>query len=334
MNYLIVGVVSIIIYYFLTFFAKKFSLIDKPDGELKQHKNPVYFHGGIFLFLTYIVSLAIIIGDTIFYNYYYVILLLFSILFLVSGFIDDKKRHGYKFKLYTQLGLIILFFILTKNQISFNIILYILVLLFFIININSINIIDNFNGVSGLSYIYILLSLGVILYPNHFSNIYLLIIPILTFLFFNLRKVGKAKIFMGNNGSYGFGFLLSGIFITSIGIQLKNNSFEQAIIYLFKAPIIFFPNFLDTLTVVLIRLSKKMNPLSGSNDHLSHNLLSLGVPDVLIAPIIFIFSLLNLYVFYLLESKFGSIFALLFIFSSLFISSFALLKYQKIRKKL
>ena len=111
MNYLIVVVVSIFYYYFLAVFAQKFSLIDKPDGKLKQHKNPVYFHGGIFLFLSYIISIIIITGNSFFSNYHNVILLLFSILFLISGFIDDKQRHGYKLKLYTQLSLIFLFFI-------------------------------------------------------------------------------------------------------------------------------------------------------------------------------------------------------------------------------
>lgn len=331
MNYILIAIISLGNYFFQKLIAEKSGLIDKPDGELKNHKNPVLFHGGTFLASSYLICLGLFLGVETLTKPFNLACIFVTIMFLIAGFYDDKHRHGYNFKLAVQLALILLFLFLSRNYVQFSSVQYLFVVLFLIININSINVIDNFNGVSGSSYLYIMFTLVYTFFIDFLPNMYVLVIPLLIFLFFNLRKIGKSKIFMGNNGSYAFGFGLSAIFIYSVSDQLIEFSMKNFFLLILKAGIIFYPNFLDTLTVILIRIRNGINPLSGSNDHLSHNLISLGVPDVFVSVTILLFSLVNFCIYNLIQKNYGVMSALMFVYASLLITSLILLNYQKIR---
>jgi UDP-N-acetylmuramyl pentapeptide phosphotransferase/UDP-N-acetylglucosamine-1-phosphate transferase len=135
---------------------------------------------------------------------------------------------------------------------------------------NSLNIIDHYNGLSTLTYLYSILFMNYfypekILLPNSTPTILLF----LTFLYFNLREKGKAKIFQGNGGSHFFGGLLSIIFVK---ILLETKDLYNFLAVLSTGFVIFFPSLLDTLQVIFSRIGLKLNPLKGSNHHISHRI--------------------------------------------------------------
>lgn len=80
-----------------------------------------------------------------------------------------------------------------------------------------------------------------------------------------------AKIFMGDAGSLFLGFLLA-----LIGIKLK---FENLVQVTFLVPVVVLglPIF-DTTLVVISRLRRGKSPFLGGRDHVSHRLLSVGLP--------------------------------------------------------
>ena len=77
--------------------------LDKPDGKLKNHEDPVSIIGGlIFLINLYLISFTIKIlnlDDLIFDSNFLDIILILGSIFFVIGFIDDFKNLSPNIKL-------------------------------------------------------------------------------------------------------------------------------------------------------------------------------------------------------------------------------------------
>ena len=90
----------------------------------------------------------------------------------------------------------------------------------FLFIINGANLIDGFNGLLGLHALLIFINLYLINYFNQSINLanllFFIIIILITFIFFNFPK---AKIFLGDSGSYFLGALIS---ITAIKTSIEN----------------------------------------------------------------------------------------------------------------
>lgn len=157
----------------------------------------------------------------------------------------------------------------------------------FIILINAFNLIDGIDGLAGsysvlcsaffgISYF----RLGEYNYPLVvFSAI--IIGAVLAFLYYNLSSSRSTKIFMGDTGSMILGFLLAFTAICFIDIFIDKKMAGVPRYFLQSAPVIavailIFP-IVDTLNVIIIRLSQKRSPFDADKNHIHHTLLQLGL---------------------------------------------------------
>lgn len=137
--------------------------------------------------------------------------------------------------------------------------------------LNSINMLDNMDGVAGFSVVGCLLpwALG-----GH-SWLWVIIACILGFLVLN---VYPSRVFMGDSGSHFLGAVLFWFcqdFLNQSGIT---DWWWQAIVVY---GLLFFP-FTDSMVVTLSRLVRRQSPLIGGRDHLTHLLVRGGLPQALV----------------------------------------------------
>ena len=259
----------------IIFFSKKFGYYDKPDGILKNHSNPTPKSGGIYFFLGITLFLILFKPYSI-KNYFedlsLVYVYTFAFLNLIIGIIDDSIRFSPTKKLIFQsiVAVTALFalYITSGTKINFTVIFILFLGLIF--KTNSLNIIDHYNGLSTLTYMYSTIAMNYfypdkILLPNTWPTILLFVV----FLFYNLRGKGKSKIFQGNGGSHFLGGLLSIMFAK---ILLETSDWYNFLAVLSTGFVIFYPSLMDTLQVIISRIGLKLNPLKGSNHHISHRI--------------------------------------------------------------
>ena len=139
-------------------------------------------------------------------------------------------------------------------------------LLFVLIMMNSLNLLDNIDGLAGG--VAAIISLGLACFgflyrqPEIISPSLALAGATAGFLIYNFHP---AKIFMGDCGSLLLGFLLSAILLTG---SSPSGSLWMTLTFLFFTPL------LDTLFVCCRRLKLGRSVAMGGQDHLSHWLLS------------------------------------------------------------
>lgn len=171
---------------------------------------------------------------------------------------------------------------------------------------NSINMLDNMDGITTIVSITVIVGALWILYVGGNGNSINAIVLIgvfsalVGFLFYNWNP---AKMFMGDTGSQ---FL--GLFLAAIGIQyfwapqhyfasdVSINHTRQFFISIlaFAVPII------DTTTVVINRLKAGKSPFIGGRDHTTHNFFFMGVTEKRIALMYAGICFLNLFLIYLI----------------------------------
>ncbi len=147
---------------------------------------------------------------------------------------------------------------------------------------NSINMLDNMDGITGTVSVFILLICLSNLAVNHqyasfdFIAILGMIATLIAFLFYNWHP---SKMFMGDTGSQ---FL--GMFIATMGVKYIWNSSvldgaPNPMQQIFTVLIAFMLPIIDTTSVVINRLARKQSPFIGGKDHTTHHLSYLGLSD-------------------------------------------------------
>jgi UDP-GlcNAc:undecaprenyl-phosphate GlcNAc-1-phosphate transferase len=148
---------------------------------------------------------------------------------------------------------------------------------------NSINMLDNMDAItSSISSVIIIGIVSLILLNGtYYGNFYLVMLfgvlgSLIGFLYFNWSP---ARIYMGDSGSQ---FL--GVFLAGIGIMycwtFKASTIEFFQIKLFIIPVYFFAiPILDTATVTIRRLMRKLSPFVGGKDHITHHSVYLGLSE-------------------------------------------------------
>jgi UDP-GlcNAc:undecaprenyl-phosphate/decaprenyl-phosphate GlcNAc-1-phosphate transferase len=159
--------------------------------------------------------------------------------------------------------------------------------LFWIVGImNSINMLDNMDGITTIVSITIIMGALFILYLNSDGrSIHTIILigvasALIGFLFFNWHP---AKMFMGDTGSQFLGLFLAAMGILYFwntpdvhGELIQSKQFFVTILT-FAIPLI------DTTSVVINRILKGKSPFVGGKDHTTHSLFFMGVTEKRIA---------------------------------------------------
>ncbi len=271
MDFFFIAIVCFFIIIFLSFVAKKISLVDIPDNR-KIHNNRTPLIGGISIYIT--LTLVIFIFNEINFAIYQT-LFFFSGLILVIGIIDDLKNISYKLRIiliilisyliiyYTDIyirDLGIFFNLVFINMGIFGVVFTLFSVVAFV---NAFNFIDGVDGLASIQSILILLIL--LFYDYLFSlnhnfifNIYLIEVLII-FVFFNLFLPNKYKIFLGDAGSMFLGFFISWI---TIYLSQHYNSLPVILIpWILSYPIF------DLVSTVIMRLTKRLSPFKPDHLH-------------------------------------------------------------------
>jgi UDP-GlcNAc:undecaprenyl-phosphate GlcNAc-1-phosphate transferase len=269
-NFFFLFIINLFIIFF--FFEPLVSILncyDHPNNLRKIHKKKIAKVGGFLIIvnilLFYIISFksTVILKDDIFF-------ILGCVLFFLLGYFDDKFDINAYLKFFFQIIFILLLIIL-NNDLSINSI-YIsflekkillgefsifFTILCYLLFINAFNMLDGINISAG-----IYASLLLVFLYLHENNI-IFIILIISLLFFLIKNY-QNELFLGNNGSYLLGFILSFFFIDLN--RTKIISAEE----IFLAMIV--PG-LDMLRLYIQRTFNKKNPFKADLNHLHHILL-------------------------------------------------------------
>ncbi len=251
--------------------ALRLGIIDQP-GERKIHINPIPLLGGVAIYGACIAAL-LLFGNRFRLNELVGILVGASLVSFL-GVWDDRHSLSPFLKLAGQF-LAASILVLTGVRIgtfpwpALNIAL---TLLWVVVITNSLNLLDNMDGLSGgigaVAAIFFLLLAAM-------NDQYLvgalsaaLVGACLGFLVYNFNP---ASIFMGDAGSLFLGFMLA-----AVGIKLRFPQGVEIVTWMVPVLILGLPLF-DTTLVILSRSRRGLNPLTTpGKDHVSHRLVAMG----------------------------------------------------------
>lgn len=242
--------------------------------------------GGISFFITFLISLlgyAIAFGAVdVFQNKPLLGLLLGSCLAFIMGLADDAYNTRPLLKLAIQI-LVGITFVLSDTSVELfeNVWLDGVLTILWVVGImNSINMLDNMDGISTVTTIFILGScLFSFLFFGEGEIVFggLLIGLIATFMAFLFFNWNPSKMFMGDSGSQFIGAV-----IAFFGIQFLWNApleLESSWYNVILAIVAFTPTLSDTLIVSINRISQGRSPMIGGRDHSTHSLSRMGLSD-------------------------------------------------------
>ena len=306
-------IINFLIAYKLNKISNIFNIFDEPDNKLKKHKLSVPLLGGIIILINHCFF-------TIFYFFYYSDLLannipirnlisifIFVFLFFFLGILDDKHKLKPENKFFTSIFISLLALLLNKDLLLVNLnfsfynnpiflgnFSYFFTIFCIIILINALNFYD---GINGQSIIFLIIIFSYLSLKSPIFIFYLFTTLILIFILF-LNLTGK--VFMGDNGIYFIGAILS---LSLIYEYNEFGSFEFADeIFI----LLILPGY-DLLRLSFTRLLKGKNPFYGDRNHIHHlmtNKFSLSKTNLILAILnivpIFLFSFIGLNFFLIL----------------------------------
>ena len=280
LEYLIILLLATI---FLNLFVKNkskigsfFRVLDVPV-EGKIHKNTTPLIGS---FPIFILSLVIIVYFSLTKkNYDSVYIIIYSYVFFIIGYLDDR----YGLNAYLKLGISTIIIFLAVNSFDFlvinkiyiksidKIVLLYNVKLFFtilciLLLINALNLMDGINGLaSGFASAW-MLSLSLI---SNNEQIFGLLFILSIFTFINTFLIIKGNYFLGDSGTLFLGCLVGLFTLYIYNNQLVDGNFIEAekIFVFFMIPGI------DMFRLFFTRITKKKDPFSRDLNHLHHIML-------------------------------------------------------------
>jgi len=240
--------------------AIKYGIVDAPDGKLKRQKEPVPYLGGLSIYLSFLLTLAL----TFQFSQEVLGLMLAGTIVLLLGLIDDFGVLSPKVKLG---GQAIAVFVLIKSDIYIKLnflphaVQIGLTVIWLLGLINGFNLIDIMDGLSaGVAFIasLILFTVSVIGEREMVAVMSITMAgSLLGFLKFNFHP---ARIYMGDAGSMFIGLMLSALSMNGNYTRM-NGVAALAPILILGVPIF------DTFFVSYIRMLRGLSIFKGSKDH-------------------------------------------------------------------
>ena len=291
---------TIIIYSLLNFLilflcgkiSYKLNLLDHPNKR-KIHTSATAYTGGVAISIILLFSIFLFEVSDKNLN------ITLSMAFLISiiGLIDDKYNLDVSSKLSLQIipiFYLVVFENLALQQIGdynyFKVELGSFVIPFtlmcVLLLINAFNYFDGIDGTLGFTSISVLIILYFLI-PNQNFQLFLILIliPLVIFLCFNFSLFKLPKLFLGDSGS-----LLIGFVIAFVLIYLANQNLAHPILLAWSVVIFVY----EFLSINLIRLKNKKDPLKAGQDHL-HHLLFNNTKSIFLTN--FFISLMNIILF-------------------------------------
>jgi UDP-GlcNAc:undecaprenyl-phosphate GlcNAc-1-phosphate transferase len=242
--------------------ARRFGIVDRPDGGLKTQKEPVPYLGGLAVYGSVLFPVAIFLR----FSDRLMGLLLASTLIVLLGLIDDIGRLSPRIKLLVQ---VVAVFLMIKSGIRIRIELFpplacvALTFLWMIVMTNGFNLIDVMDGLAGGVACVSAAALAVVFLlqgkPIGMVACLSLTGALLGFLRYNRPP---AQIYLGDTGSLLLGFFLGGLAIDG-DYTLWNPSGWLTPLAIFAVPLF------EIAFVSYLRFRRGASILAGSRDHFS-----------------------------------------------------------------
>ena len=257
--------------------ALKFGIVDKPDGNLKQQREPVPYLGGLAIYLAFLVSLAF----TFEFRHDVLGIVLAGTLMVMLGLIDDFGVLSPATKLAGQLLAV---FVLIKSGIRIEIaalpdwLALVLTVLWMIGIINAFNLLDIMDGLAaGVGTICATLLFVVALLNGDVTIAFMLAALIGSLVGFLRYNYYPSKIYMGDAGALFLGLMLGAL------SMIGQYAVFHPVSLLTPVLILGVPIF-DTLFVMYIRFLRGLPVFLGSPDHMVIRLRHWGltVPQVVV----------------------------------------------------
>ena len=241
--------------------ALRFGIVDRPDGRLKNHGEPVPYLGGLAIYLAFLLALsACPFGPEVL-----AVLLAGSIVVLL-GLVDDLGQLTPPTKL---LGQLVAVLVLVKSGIYIQLtfvpvwVALPLSVLWLVAATNAFNLIDIMDGLSAGTAATAALALFAVAVWNGRVSAAIMLAALagscLGFLRYNLQP---ARIYMGDAGSQFLGLVL--------GALAMNNAYTKHNLFASAAPalILGVPLF-DMVFVMYVRFRRGLPVMLGSPDHVA-----------------------------------------------------------------
>ena len=242
--------------------AVRFGIVDRPDGKLKTHREPVPYLGGLAIYLAFLVALALSLR----FSEPVLGMLLAGSIVVIVGLIDDLGQLGPWIKL---AGQIVAVSVLIKSGIYIKLVFLhpalgvAISVLWLLAVTNAFNLIDVMDGLSAGTAAVASLILLVIAAIDERALAATLLAALagacLGFLRYNFEP---ARIYMGDTGSMFLGLMLGAL--TMELAYTRNNRISA----LAPALILGVPLF-DMLFVMWVRYRRGMPVMLGSPDHVA-----------------------------------------------------------------
>ena len=261
--------------------ALKQNILDTPNSERKIQRTAVPYLGGFGIALAVVLTtiVAITFSEATRENYFLALSVLAPAIVLgIIGFIDDKKHLTplSRFIAQTFAGVFTALVLILTNTVgnpTKYLILDVILTIIWVVGIcNAINFFDNMDGaaggisaLSGFGFAVIGLQNG-----QYFVAAFGLVLSgaCVGYLFWNWNP---AKIYMGDAGALFIGIILAALAVRVDPVSVSGIGAFFVPICVLALPI------LDTTTVVIDRLRRKVSPFEGGLDHLSHRLRRKGL---------------------------------------------------------
>lgn len=263
---------------------------DTNSDEIRWSSTTKPAFGGISFYIVFLMSFAtyaIIFAKEEIDTSFFGVLIAASIGFLV-GLADDAYNTKPILKFLGQFSCALVL-IISGNYITLfdnDLLNYVITFVWIVGMMNSINMLDNMDGITtSVSIGTLSTALFVLIITEEFNGLYFWVIlgtigALIGFLYYNWNP---SKMYMGDTGSQ---FL--GVVLAAVGIHFFWNGFQvndpQNSWGKFLTPLlVFLPSLVDTTTVTINRIAKGQSPFVGGRDHTTHHLSFLGLKDRYIA---------------------------------------------------
>ncbi len=240
--------------------ALRFGVVDRPDGKLKNHDQPVAYLGGLAVFSAFLMS----IGMTFEFDAELLALLLASTIVTTVGLVDDFGVLTPKPKV---IGQVVAVFVLLKAGIMVQVAfipwwLRLVITVLWLVGLsNAFNLVDIMDGLaSGLGVIAATFLLVVALLNGRLVVAAFTVALIGALLGFLRSNFHPATIYLGDCGSLFIGFNLGALAMV-MDYTSHNPLGWLAPLYILAVPLV------DTLYVVVLRIRAGRKIYYGSPDH-------------------------------------------------------------------
>jgi len=275
-TFLISTIATILMIPLLINLACKFDILDIPNSR-KIHCDPVPRIGGVAMALGAIIPIVLWVP----LNPFVKSVVLGAGILVLFGLVDDIKRIGVKTKFAGQIiaALIVIlygglrikslgefgptgFFLPDWLSISLTLIVIVAV-------VNAINLSDGLDGLAGGITLITFLFIGYLSYLHNLQAFEIISVALVGAIFGLLRfNTHPAIVFMGDSGSQLLGFVA-----ITLSLSLARQSTEMnlmLVLLILGIPVI------DTLSVIVQRVSKGRSPFVADKKHLHHKIMNLG----------------------------------------------------------